>query len=124
MDIFSIDLQTYLADMNDLWQILQQKLLSNMPPILQLRERRTRRREPEYQTLERLSSQRMEVEGSSRQYGGYGGGYGGFIECCQGQISLYFLANRIKSNQINGEIWLISWEIKIKSKFKAQVKPP
>ena len=31
---------------------------------------------------------RMEVEGSSRQYGGggYGGGYGGFIECCQGEF--------------------------------------
>jgi len=37
----------------------------------------------------------MEVEGSSRQYGGYGGGYGGFIECCQGVVDPLLLLSII-----------------------------
>ena len=30
-----------------------------------------------------------------RQYGGYGGGYGGFIECCEGVVDPLFLLSII-----------------------------
>ena len=67
--------------------------------------RRKSEKEPDCQI------KRMEVEGSSRQYGGggYGGGYGGFIQCCQGEflhikidvksMMVASSANQLKSKQ-------------------------
>ena len=42
-----------------------------------------------YLSRRRLRDPVMEVmkDGSGRQYGGYGnGGYGGFVECCEGGV--------------------------------------